>query len=201
VASAILLAQAACASTSYTPRSDGRIATTLVDGHPMLVKDGKMLTTGGAALTEFVAGNPAAEEHARSYGSWSRLSFIEQLVGLGAIITAAIVATPTEKDATGNYVPVSQQRETAGTILFFSGLAAMIVAGVHMASAQAHFQDAINVYNDGVPPRYPPPPGWQPTSPVPLAPPAPAAAPPPKAPAPIPPAQQAYPPPPVPSPQ
>ena len=39
----------------------------------MLNKDGRTLPAGGDALTEFVAGNPAAEEHAPSYAQAMRL--------------------------------------------------------------------------------------------------------------------------------
>ena len=38
------------------------------------------------------------------------------------------------------------------------GLTTFIVSSFQGASAQAHFQDAINVYNDSVPPRFLPPP-------------------------------------------
>ena len=194
LASAALLAHAACASTSYAPRPDGRIASTLEDGHPMLVRDGKSYPAGGASLQELVAGNPAAEEHARSYVTTMRFGIAEQLIGFGALIAGAVVAAP-RQDSAGRDIPVSEERQIGGSILGIVGLVAIIVSGFHLASSQAHFQDAINVYNDGVPPRWTPPPGWQPTSPVPLPgqPPAPAA---PTRPAPPP---QAYPPPPAPA--
>jgi hypothetical protein len=182
LASAALLAHAACASTSYTPRPDGRIVMTLEDSRPTLVKDGKSYPAGGAALNELVAGNPAAEEHARSYTTTMRLGIAEQLLGFGALIAGAIVAAPRQNDM-GMSLPVSSERQTAGAILGIGGLVAIIVSSVHLASAQAHFQDAINIYNDGVPPRFAPPSGWQPTSPVPLP-----------APPPRPAAPQAYPP-------
>jgi hypothetical protein len=189
LASAASLAHAACASTSYTPRPDGRIAMTLEDSRPTLVKDGKSYPAGGAALRELVAGNPAAEEHARSYSASVRFGVIEQVVGFGAIIAGVIVAAP-HQDEMGMSMPASAARQTTGAILGIAGLVAILVSGVHLTSAQAHFQDAINIYNDGVPPRFAPPPGWQPTSPVPL----PAQPPPPPRPA----APQAYPPPPAP---
>ena len=187
LASAALLAHAACASTSYTPRPDGRIATTLEDSRPMLVKDGKSYPAGGASLKELVAGNPAAEEHARNYTWAMRFGIAEQLIGFGALLGGAIVAAPRQNDM-GMSLPVSEERQATGSVLAIVGLVALIVSGVHLASAQAHFQDAINVYNDGVPPRFAPPPGWHPISPVPLPP-----QPPPSPP-------QAYPPPPQPAP-
>jgi len=208
--SAALLAQAACASTSYTPRSDGRIATILVDGHPALSKNGKTIPANGDGLEEAVAGNPAAEEHARSYSHGVHLSIAENLIGLGAFIAGTLVVVP-KKDAMGIDQPVSSERQTVGTILFVGGLVSLIVSGFQMATAQAHFTDAINAYNDGVAPWPAPPPGWRPVSPVPVAPPAPGAAPapaappapqpvpaasPPPAPGPPPAAPQAYPPPP-----
>jgi len=210
VGSAAFLAQAACASTSYTPRGDGRIATILEDGHPALSKNGKTIPANGDGLEEAVAGNPAAEEHARDYSHGMHLSLAENLIGLGAFIAGTLVVVP-KTDAMGNDLPVSSERRTAGTVLFVGGLAALIVSGFQGAAAQAHFTDAINVYNDGVAPFPPPPPGWRPVSPVPVAPPVPAPAPaqppaspaPPAAPPPAsppapapPPAPQAYPPPP-----
>jgi hypothetical protein len=187
VASAALLAQAACASTSYTPRADGRIAMALQDGRQVLIKDGKTYPFGGDGLQQAVAGNPPAEEHARSYSSDMHFALAEELIGLGALIAGAVVAAPSQ-DANGNNLPVSTERQTAGGIMGIAGLVVLIVAAFQIGSAQGHFMDAVNVYNDGVPPRLPPPPpGWQPQSPVPLPAPAnPPAAPPP----------QAYPPPP-----
>ena len=165
-----LLLQNACASTSYTPRGDGRISTTIEDGRSMLNKDGRTLPAGGDALTQFVAGNPAAEEHARSYAQAMRFSIAEQLIGLGALIAAGFVVAPSTDSMGVQHAP-SSQRQVAGTILVIGGLATFVVSSFQGASAQAHFQDAINVYNDSVPPRFlPPPPGWQPTSPVPLGP-------------------------------
>ncbi|HXU02722.1 MAG TPA: hypothetical protein VN903_17275 [Polyangia bacterium] len=214
VASAAFLAQAACASTSYTPRNDGRIAQILEDGQPVLSKNGKTIPANGDGLREAVAGNPVAEEHARSYSHGMHMSIAENLIGLGAFIAGTLVVVP-KKDAMGNDLPVSSGRQTVGSALLIGGLAALIVSGFQVSSAQAHFVDAINVYNDGLAYPPPPPPGWRPVSPVPVAPPpaapappapgaspAPAPAPPePPAPPPTPPATplpapQAYPPPP-----
>lgn len=204
VASAALVAQAACASTSYTPRGDGRIAVVIDDGSQYLMKDGQRFPVTPDGVAHAVAGNPAAEEHARIYGQNMHLSMAEQLVGLGAFVVGAIVATPSQ-DMAGNDLPVSRGRQIGGTVLLIAGLTAIIIGGVHVASAQAHYMDAINVYNDGVPPRLaaPPPPGWRPTSPVPLPSPPPAGAPqvtpsPPAAPPPTPAPPPAYPPPPLP---
>jgi hypothetical protein len=202
VASAALVAQAACANTSYTPRGDGRIVQVLEDGTPVLMKDGKRLPSGTDGINQAVTGNPAAEEHARSYAQGVHMALAESLIGLGALIAGAIVAAP-HQDEAGNDVPASRDRRIGGSVLFFGGLAVMIVSGFQTASAQAHYMDAINIYNDGVPPRFgaPPPAAWRPTSPVPLSPPpgeAPRVIPGPPAPAaPVAPTgPQAYPPPP-----
>lgn len=196
LASAALLAQGACASTSYQPRPDGRIATALQDGSQVLAKDGEVYPYGADGLLQAVAGNPAAEEHARNYVSDMHIALAEELIGLGALITGVIVAAP-RQDASGNNLPVSSERQTAGGILGIAGLVAMIVASVQIGSAQAHFMDAVNIYNDGVPPRLPP--GYQPQSPVPLPPAArqPAAPPQPPPPEPQVTPAPAYPPPPT----
>jgi hypothetical protein len=195
VASAALLAQAACASTSYTPRGDGRIAQTQKSGQQVLSKNGKTIPANRDGLAEAVAGNPVAEEHARSYSRAFHLAIAEYVVGLGAFVGGAVL-TSNRADETGMQLPVSSGRQTPGGVLMIGGLAAVIVSAFQGVSAQAHFMDAINVYNDGVVPYPPPPPpGWRPTSPVPLAPP-PAPAPPPPAPATPEPPPAAYPPPP-----
>ena len=122
LASAALLAQAACASTSYTPRPDGRIATTLEDGRPMLIKDGKSYPAGGAGLAEVVAGNPAAEEHARSYATGHALRHRRAADRpRGADRAAPIVAAPGQ-DTAGMNLPVSSERQVAGTVLVVAGL-------------------------------------------------------------------------------
>ena len=195
-ASVAVLLQSACASTSYTPRGDGRITTTIEDGRPMLNKDGRTLPAGGDALAQFVAGNPIAEEHARSYTQSMRFSIAEQLIGLGALIAAGFVVAPTT-DSMGVQHAASSQRQVAGTVFLVGGLTTFIVSSFQGASAQAHFQDAINVYNDGVPPRFlPPPPGWPPVPPA-APPPVPSATPAP-VPSASPPGVGAYPPPPHP---
>jgi len=209
VASAALVMHAGCASTSYTPRGDGRIATVMEGGSPVLMKDGKRFPAGVDGLRDAVAGNPAAEEHAHGYSQAMHLSLAENLIGLGAVIAGAVVVAP-NRDAAGNDLPVSRERNIAGSVLFFGGLAAIIVAGFHVASAQSHYMDAINVYNDGVLPRLPPPAAWRP--PVPPLPPPPGSGTPQMAPPPVPepspalpppqatppPPPQAYPPPPLP---
>jgi hypothetical protein len=196
LASAALLAQAACASTSYRPTADGRIAMALEDGRQVLVKDGKTYPFGGDGLLQAVAGNATAEEHARDYSSNMHIALAEELIGLGSLVAGAIVAAP-KQDANGDSIPASSERQTAGVILGIAGLVAVIVAAVQIGSAQAHFMDAVNVYNDGVPPRLPP--GYQPQSPVPLPPAArqPAAPPQPPAPEPQVTPVTAYPPPPT----
>jgi hypothetical protein len=199
VASAAILTQAACASTTYRPRPDGRIAMALEDGRQVLVKDGKTYPYGGDGLLEAVAGNPTAEEHARNYSSDMHIALAEELIGFGALVAGAIVAAPSQ-DSNNKTIPASNERQTGGAILGIAGLVAIIVASVQIGSAQAHFMDAVNIYNDGAPPRLPP--GYQPRSPVPLPPPAtPPAVPPEPPPEPAPPEPQvtpapAYPPPP-----
>jgi len=197
VASAALLTQAGCASSTYQPRPDGRIATVLEDGRQVLVKDGKTYPYGADGLLQAVTGNAAAEEHARSYASDTYIALAEQLIGIGALVTGAIVAAPKGEDANGNSIPASTERQTTGAILGIAGLVIVIVSAVQVGSAQGHFMDAVNIYNDGVAPRLPP--GFQPRSPVPLPPPAATLPPPPApvAPAPTPPPPPVPPAPPV----
>jgi hypothetical protein len=165
VGSTLLLAQAGCASTTYTPRSDGRIWTIVDGGSDTLVKDGQHFPARAEGLKRAVAGNPAAEEHARSYNFGMNLSLAEYLVGLGAVVTGFILqSSPTEM---GMQQPISEGRVVGGVLVGIAGLGLMVVSIFQVVAARTHFQDAINIYNDGVPPRLPPP-VYEPATRVPL---------------------------------
>jgi hypothetical protein len=58
-------ASVACAGTTYMPRADGRISATSDGRRISFTKNGRRLASGMAGLEQAVAGNPAAEEHAR----------------------------------------------------------------------------------------------------------------------------------------
>jgi hypothetical protein len=149
VASAMLLAQAGCASTSYTPRNDGQIWRTVDGGFDTLAKDGARYPANYDGLKQAVAGNSEAEEHARRYNTGMNLSFAEYFAGLGAVVGGFILAShPSDM---GVEQPISQGRQVGGVLLVFAGFGGMFVSLFQSFAARTHFQDAINVYNDAVP--------------------------------------------------
>jgi len=165
VAGAALLAHAGCGSTGYTPRADGRIAMGMDGGGRSLLKDGKSYEANGDGLSRAVAGNLAAEAHVRSYNRGMNFALAEYFVGLGAMIAGFALQSDTVE--MGVQQPASHPHVVAGVGLVFGGVAIMIVSAIQGTHAQAHFADAINVYNDGVPPHAPPSPVMSPMPPAP----------------------------------
>lgn len=210
VAAATATATLAC-SSHYTPKTSRRIAIVQESGDVALAKDGVVTSVGpfGGGLVDAVEGNPEAEEHASTFRSSSITGFILNIVG--SVATGAGVAMIIVNE-TGDGAPDDGLR-AAGIGTMIGGLALSLTGSIFLATAQPHFFDAINVYNDGVdggyPPPYGPPPGWGapgaappvygPVPPVtpdaPVAPvvPAPAAPPPPAPPPEAPPAEGAPP--------
>jgi hypothetical protein len=144
-----------CASTTYTPRPDGRVAVTVENGSPRFTKNGTSVTASVYNLQQVVTENPAAAEQARQSASDLRTGLVLDLGGLAATIAGAVVIAPaTNTDGTRR--AVSDARVGAGSALVLGGFIAIFGAVHYLASAQARQLDAINIYNDGVaawPPR------------------------------------------------
>jgi hypothetical protein len=170
----LVVSSSAACSTSYMPRSSGRISVVQVGGIPSYVRDGKVYEggVGGGELEEAVHGNPEAEQHARDYKSGTISGLVSVLVGAAGMFGGAGLLAADSAAADHD-----RGRQISGAALAGAGLTAYIVGLVLITTAQPHMWDAINVYNDGVRPPLPPP---LPRSiPAPSAPaPAPAAAPP-----------------------
>lgn len=183
---ASLLSTAGC-STSYTPRPSPRVAVVFEDGAPALEKNGTTNKIGpfGGGLVEAVEGVPEAEDHASTFRGRMIGGFVMSLAGAvaGGLGLGLLIANQAKDD------PEDGLRN-ASLGLAFGGLGLSLTGSILMASAQPHFWDAINVYNDAVSPvPYPPPPGaWgRPPAPgVPAAAPAPYPAPAAPAPSPAP---------------
>ena len=115
-----MLAHAGCASTSYTPRADGRIAMGMDGGGRSLIKDGKSYEANGDGLSQAVAGNPTAEAHVRSYNRGMNFAIVEYLGGFGAMIAGFIVgASRTEM---GMRQPASNGEVAGGVALIVGGI-------------------------------------------------------------------------------
>ena len=131
-----------CAST-YLPQEPGRVSFILDGPGFALYKDGTRYGAGGFSSdpVRAVAGNPVAEEHARTYVSRSRLFWSLYGFAIGSLVTAAIVH--------GNDPDSHVHRGVADGFLI-AGLAAFLASPFVAATAPRHLYDAVNIYNDGV---------------------------------------------------
>lgn len=139
---ALAMAGLGCAST-YRSREPGRISFVLDGPGFALYKDGTTYSAGGLSSdpVRAVAGNPAAEEQARTFVRRSRLFWSIYTVAVGCLVTSAIVASNDPRQ-------VERRDISAG---FFTGAAAAFVASMIPAfTAPGHLYDAVNIYNDGL---------------------------------------------------
>ncbi len=139
---AIAMSTVGCAST-YRSQEPGRISFVLDGPGFSLYKDGT--TYGASGLSSgpvrAVAGNPAAEEHARTFVSRSRLFWSIYAVAVGCLVTSVLVRPndPGQED--------HRNIATGFAVAGFTGLATSLVAAF---TAPGHLYDAVNIYNDGV---------------------------------------------------
>ena len=148
-----VVALAAC-SSSYMPRSRGRIAVMMQGGAPSYVRDGLPHPHGwfGAGLSEAVAGNRLAEQAATDYHD--RLVDGVLLSSLGGLCMPAALTYVAVESGEGTL------DHTRGEIAAVVGLgcAVMIAVGAgYAASAEPYRWDAINLFNDGAEPNLGPP--------------------------------------------
>lgn len=131
-----------CAST-YRPQEPGRISFVLDGPGFSLYKDGTKYGAGGLSSdpVRAVAGNPAAEEHARTFVSRSRLFWSIYAVAVGCLVTSLIV----HPNDTGH-----GDRRDIATAFAVGGFAALAASVVPAFTAPGHLYDAVNVYNDGI---------------------------------------------------
>jgi hypothetical protein len=128
-----------CAS-GYSPREPGRIH---IVGSSTLEKDGRLygMTGFSSDPIEAVSGNPAAEEHARTFvhrrQTMAILIPLELAVGIsGAVLVAG--------------GPNDRARNATAAGLALGSVVAAIVSVAVLAGARTHLYDAINIYNDDV---------------------------------------------------
>lgn len=140
VALFLLASQSACARV-YEPAASPRIN---IRGDGVLVKDGAKIRT----LADAVRSNPAAEAEARLSNRDGLTGGILMLGGsvtmLGGVVTGYALSAGRE-----TLTPASTAVLLGGAIV---GLGTMIVGTVFASNGERHGYNAINLYNDGLPP-------------------------------------------------
>jgi hypothetical protein len=134
-----MVASLGCASSAYTPRPSHRISLVWSEGSTNLTRDSK--TFGLWDLDEAVAGNSEAESDARIFRHRTIGGFVLEFGGLGTGVTGLALLNSS-----------SRTRQEVGTGVAGAGAVGLLAALWLLSSGFAHFYDAINVYNDGLPP-------------------------------------------------
>jgi hypothetical protein len=137
---AVVLATAGCA-TEYVPRTSHRISIVESGGVAKVTRDSR--TFGLWDLDQAVTGNPEAEAHARTYRHRTTAGIVGQIAGLGLIVGGVSLAAGPSSSTT---------RRDVGSGLALGGVVAFVGAVVAVLSGVPHIYDAINSYNDGLPP-------------------------------------------------
>jgi hypothetical protein len=151
---AALLAASAC-STSYVPRTPGRVFVTMDGGTFAYVRDGQRHAHGffGGGLADAVRGNPQAEAAANEYSDRLRNGFLASMLG---IVCSGI--------ATGYAIDRAYNDDGGESgLLVATGCLVLSMGGLfYMASGEPYRWDAINIFNDSPPPMVVP--TWGPPS-------------------------------------
>lgn len=143
-------------STSYVPRSPGRVAVTMEDGAPAYVRDGQTYRHGflGSGLQKAVRGNPQAEAAADEYHDRIRDGLLVTLLG-GVCMGTALGMAISEIDENSG----SSDRRAQTEMLVALGCTGLMLGGaLYATTAEPYRWDAINIFNDNPPP----PPGLYP---------------------------------------
>lgn len=130
----LLVAACGCASTTYVPRADGRIAF----GNDGLYKNGQLYASGD--VDQLVAGDARAEEEARSYRTDQTISGACSVVSVLAFVGGLVWEIS---------APPKDLPSAAPTLGLFVGAVVVDVVGSAFSSAaRRHLFDAVNLYND-----------------------------------------------------
>jgi hypothetical protein len=142
-------------ATTYVPRPSPRVQVVAEGSSLALVKDGRSYPFNrfGGGLEDAVQGNPQAEAEARSFRDKTISGFVLSTVGAVAAGVGAGVLVGNEVQANP-----STTIQTISITSIIGGLVLSIVGGAIAGSAQPHLWNAINIYNDSLPPY----PGWAP---------------------------------------
>lgn len=141
----VALTAATACSSSYVPAQSPRVGTVWRDGSMAYYRDGVEYPSGLflEGVEDAVKGNPRAEAEARTakhlmIGGWSC-----ELGALGALGTGVGLLSTSHPGDTASNTGLGL---LAGSLLFD------IAAYVLFVNAPPHAFDAVNIYNDGVPP-------------------------------------------------
>lgn len=150
-AALLVPALAGCGATAYHPRPSPRLQIVADGGSIVLTRDGRTYPVGmfGSGLEDAVKGNERAEKEVSSYQSKTIGGFVLGLVGsLGSAGGVGLLV--------GNEVSNNPQNNLriAAIALSISGIVLSIAGNVLTGSAQPHMWNAINMYNDDLPPPY-----------------------------------------------
>lgn len=144
--------------TTYLPREPNRIHVVLnAGGQEVFEKDGKTYDVRGfsAGLLEAVQGNPAAEEHARTYVRRQRIANGLTIVAATALVigyvSLAFLVGPYDSTTEGSGPDPHARKVLMITMssALALGLASMTGSAIASQPLEGHLYDAVNIYNDG----------------------------------------------------
>jgi hypothetical protein len=148
VSIAILVSFTAGCSSSYVPAVGPRLSVVMEGGSPAYVRDGKRFEGGflGGDIEEAVQGSPKAEEYAHEFKSGVTTGFAMTLIGcLGLVGGATLTGVQAAGDGSGA-APLPGLLVMGGSLLLYA-------VGLGMTlNAVPHLYDAVNAYNDDLPP-------------------------------------------------
>lgn len=127
-------------SSAYLPRPSHRISFIESGGTVKLTRDSRSFSILDA--DQAVAGNPQAESAARTYTHRTSAGLILDLGGLALIGTGIGIGGPS----------TSSTRQDVGAGLVVGGVVSIAAAIALIISGTTHLYDAVNIYNDGLPP-------------------------------------------------
>jgi hypothetical protein len=137
---ALLVAATFGCSSAYVPRPSHRISFIESGGAVTLTRDSQ--TFGIRSVEQAVAGNPDAEFEARTYSHRTTTGLILDFAGLALLGTGIGLGGP--------YVSSTRQDVSAGLVV--GGAVSITVALALILTGVSHLYDAVNIYNDGLPP-------------------------------------------------
>lgn len=149
------LSLATACNATYQPRPSRMLKWTMVDGSPAVLRQGRPYPVNGLGqgLTEAVADNPRALEHATAHREGTIWGLVTALGG-AAVMFVSPVLLLTGSDGRGQ-----DPSEGAVSLAIGGALTGMVLYGFGLgmvASAQPRMYDAVNVYNDDLEVEAPP---------------------------------------------
>lgn len=144
----------ACNAT-YQPRPSRMLKWTMIDGAPAVMRQGRPYPVNGfgQGLTEAVADNPRALEHATAHREGTIWGLVTALGGAAVMFMSPVLLLA------GNDGPGQDPSEGAVSLAIGGAVTGIVLYGFGLgmvASAQPRMYDAVNVYNDDLEMEVPP---------------------------------------------